>query len=93
MGLFVLTWQTSLSVRPWVTVQSSGPATNHTVSLEGGATLGLGTSRGGLKMLKSSDGEGRYCAVDLAEGLAGDGVARDNFLQGKRSTQCIDITL
>lgn len=82
MGLLVLRTQESLRVRPWSTMQSWGVSTNHTVSLLLFASLGSGTSRGGLRMVRSSTGDVRVLAGDLSEALEDGVVAKESFLVG-----------
>lgn len=87
MGLLVLRAQESLSVRPWGTMQSWGVSTNQTVSLLLLASLGSGTSKGGLRMVRSSTGEVRVLGGDLSDALEDGVVARERFLEGINGNQ------
>lgn len=64
-------------------MQSWGVSTNHTVSLLLFASLGSGTSRGGLRMVRSSSGDERVLPGDLSEALEDGVVAKDSFLECK----------
>lgn len=64
-------------------MQSWGVSTNQTVSLLLLASLGSGTSKGGLRIVKSSTGDVRVLGGDLSEALEEGVVARESFLMGK----------
>lgn len=61
-------------------MQSWGVSTNQTVSLLLLASLGSGTSKGGLRMVRSSTGEVRVLGGDLSDALEDGVVARERFL-------------
>lgn len=66
-------------------MQSWGVSTNQTVSLLLLASLGSGTSKGGLRIVRSSTGDVRVLGGDLSEALEDGVVARESFLMEERN--------